>query len=286
MSGTSIFTSFAAWITPWATQSQRLMPAKMFTRIALTLRSERTRRKAVATRSGLAPPPTSRKLAGSPPACLIMSMVRHGEAGAVDDAADFALEADIAEVVLGGLGLTRIALRGIVHVGDVAATEHGVVVEGHLGVERQDAVVLGDDERVDLQHGAVAIAERPVGVHDRLHGRRDLLDVQAELERDLAGLELLQTDGRLDHDLDQGFGLVGGDLFDIHAAALRGDDADALGLTVEGRNRDKVRARMDRRSRYRRAEPAYPRGRSGASRGACRGGPWRHRGPRCRSGTA
>ena len=135
--------------------------------------------------------------------------------------------------MLGGLGLTRIALRGIVHVGDVAATEHGVVVEGHLGVERQDAVVLGDDERVDLQHGAVAIAERPVGVHDRLHGRRDLLDVQAELERDLAGLELLQTDGRLDHDLDQGFGLVGGDLFDIHAAALRGDDADALGLTVE-----------------------------------------------------
>ncbi|GJE45566.1 hypothetical protein AEGHOMDF_4765 [Methylobacterium soli] len=119
------------------------------------------------------------------------------------------------------------------HVRDVAAAEHGVVVEGHLGVERQHPVILGDDERVDLQHGAVAIAEGPVGVHDRLHGRRDLLDVEAELEGDLAGLELLQADRRLDHHLDQGLGLAGGDLLDIHAAALGGDHPDALGLPVE-----------------------------------------------------
>ena len=60
---------------PRATQSQRLMPAKMFTSIASTLASESTRLKALATRSGVAPPPMSRKFAGSPPACLIMSMV-------------------------------------------------------------------------------------------------------------------------------------------------------------------------------------------------------------------
>ena len=53
------------------------------------------------------------------------------------------------------------------------------------------------------------------------------------MERDLAGLELLQADRRLDHDLDQCLGLLGGDLFDIHAAALGGDDAHALGLPVE-----------------------------------------------------
>ncbi|GJD76573.1 hypothetical protein CFIICLFH_4831 [Methylobacterium goesingense] len=135
--------------------------------------------------------------------------------------------------MLGSLGFARVALRGVVHVGDVAAPEHGVVVEGHLGVERQHSIVLGDDERVDLQHGAVTIAERPVGVHDRLHGGRDLLDVQAKLEGDLAGLELLQADRRLDDHLDQGLGLVGGDLLDVHTAALRGDDADPLGLPVE-----------------------------------------------------
>src|SRR2546422_6756040 len=43
--------------------------------MARTFLSESTRRNAAATRSGLAPPPMSRKLAGSPPACWIMSMV-------------------------------------------------------------------------------------------------------------------------------------------------------------------------------------------------------------------
>jgi elongation factor Tu len=72
-----IFSSVSrvAWTTPCATQSQRLMPAKMFTSIARMLLSESTSRKAAATRSGEAPPPTSRKLAGVPPACLIMSIV-------------------------------------------------------------------------------------------------------------------------------------------------------------------------------------------------------------------
>jgi hypothetical protein len=51
------------------------MPANTFTRIAFTLRSDSTSRNAAATRSGLAPPPMSRKLAGSPPACWIMSIV-------------------------------------------------------------------------------------------------------------------------------------------------------------------------------------------------------------------
>ena len=73
ISGT--FRSRAACTTPCATQSQRLMPAKILTRIALTFESDSTRLKAVCTRSGEAPPPTSRKFAGSPPAYLIMSMV-------------------------------------------------------------------------------------------------------------------------------------------------------------------------------------------------------------------
>jgi hypothetical protein len=210
MSGTSIFTSRAAWITPWATQPEGG-------------RNPVLRGAAVDVEEvgGLA--------------ARVLDHVHggHGQTRAVDDAADLTLEADVGEIVLGGLGLARVALRGIVHVGDVAPAEHGIVVEGHLGVEGQDAVVLGDDERVDLQHRAVTIAERPVGVHDRLHGGRDLADVEAELERDLARLELLQADSRLDHDLDQGLGLVGGDFLDIHAAALRGDDPDALGLPVE-----------------------------------------------------
>ena len=43
----------------------------------------------------------------------------------------------------------------------------------------------------------------------------------------------LQAHRRLDDDLQDGVGLVLGDLLDLHAAALGGDDADSLGLAIE-----------------------------------------------------
>src|SRR5437870_5609234 len=67
ITGTPISWSRVAWTTPCAIQSHRLIPAKMFTRIAFTFGSFITIRKAFATFSGLAPPPTSRKFAGRPP---------------------------------------------------------------------------------------------------------------------------------------------------------------------------------------------------------------------------
>ena len=128
---------------------------------------------------------------------------RHREAGAIDDAADFAVEADVIQAVLMRLRLARIALRGVVHVDDVAATEQRIVVEGHLRVEREDLVVLGDDQRIDLEHGRVIVAEGAIGAHDRLHRARHLLEIEAELKGEFARLELLQADGRLDDHLKQ-----------------------------------------------------------------------------------
>src|SRR5690625_3191653 len=65
--GTCRLTSRAAATTPSAITSQRMMPPKMLMRIPSTLGSERMILKAAVTRSLVAPPPTSRKLAGSPP---------------------------------------------------------------------------------------------------------------------------------------------------------------------------------------------------------------------------
>ena len=73
--GTCTPISREALTTPLATMSQRMMPPKMFTRTPLTPGSWRMMRKAFLTASSLAPPPTSRKLAGSPPCSLMMSMV-------------------------------------------------------------------------------------------------------------------------------------------------------------------------------------------------------------------
>src|SRR5437762_2129390 len=73
--GTSRVSVLRASTMPRATSSPRVMPPKMLMRMALTLGSLRMIRNAAATLSALAPPPMSRKLAGSPPASLTRSMV-------------------------------------------------------------------------------------------------------------------------------------------------------------------------------------------------------------------
>ena len=65
----------AAATMPSAITSQRMMPPKMLTSTPLTLPSANSSLNASVTRSRVAPPPTSRKLAGAPPLSLMMSMV-------------------------------------------------------------------------------------------------------------------------------------------------------------------------------------------------------------------
>ena len=158
---------------------------------------------------------------------------RHRQTRAIDDAADFAVQSDVVEIVFQSLRLPRIALRGVLHVDDVAPAEQRVVVEGHLRVERQDLVVLGHDQRIDLEHRRVAIAKSAIGAENRLHRARHLLQIEAEPEGELARLKRLQPDRRLDDDLQQLVGRVLGDLLDLHAAMLGGDHAHTLELPVE-----------------------------------------------------
>src|SRR5699024_611196 len=74
-SGISSPTCFVASTTPSAMTSHFMMPPKMFTKIPLTFESDKMILKASVTFSAVAPPPTSRKLAGSPPNNLMVSMV-------------------------------------------------------------------------------------------------------------------------------------------------------------------------------------------------------------------
>ena len=63
----------------------------------------------------------------------------HGEAGAVDHAADVAVELDVVQVVLGGLDFGRVFLVEVAQRQDVLVAEQRVVVEVHLGVEARRA---------------------------------------------------------------------------------------------------------------------------------------------------
>ncbi|KAG1433413.1 hypothetical protein G6F57_022168 [Rhizopus arrhizus] len=73
--GTLTPTSFTAAMMPSAIMSQRTMPPKMLTRMAFTLLLASMILNASVTFSAVAPPPTSRKLAGSPPNSLMVSIV-------------------------------------------------------------------------------------------------------------------------------------------------------------------------------------------------------------------
>src|SRR6184192_1302288 len=230
--GTATRTSWTAWTTPAATQSQRLMPANTFTRIALTLRSESTNRNAAATRSGLAPPPMSRKLAGSPPECYHVHG-RHGQARPVDDAPDVAVQGDVVQPVLRRVGLPRVLLRVVPQLGHIGPAEHRIVVETHLYVEGEDMAVLDDDERIELHHRGVQVAERPVGAQDGRHRLVHLLGSEAETERELTSLERAHAHRRLDH-LPQDRGrLPLRDLLDLHATVRMGHHDDPLMLAVQ-----------------------------------------------------
>src|SRR5688572_19763906 len=73
--GTRTPSSCTAAMTPAARMSHRRMPPKMLIRTARTFLSAIRILKALRICSLFAPPPTSRKFAGSPPASLMMSMV-------------------------------------------------------------------------------------------------------------------------------------------------------------------------------------------------------------------
>jgi hypothetical protein len=77
---------------------------------------------------------------------------RHREPGAVDHAADRALEGDVGEVVLRGFDLLGVLLAQVAQGDDLGMAVERVAVEGELGVEAAQLAVLGDDERVDLEH--------------------------------------------------------------------------------------------------------------------------------------
>src|SRR5215212_8962675 len=158
---------------------------------------------------------------------------RHREPRAVDHAGDVAVELDVVEVELRRLDLQRLLLVEVAQGVEVRVAEHRVVVEGDLGVEREQPPVLRQEERVDLKQRGVGLLVRVV---ERLHELGRLVDErrgQSQPEGELARLEGAEADGRVDGLLQNQFGRVGGDLFDVHAAGRGGHEDGAPRRAVE-----------------------------------------------------
>ena len=104
-----------------------------------------------------------------------------------------------------------------------------VAVEGHLGVHRDDAVVGGLEDGVDLEHRGVAADVGGVEGLDEFDHLLERLAGQAEVEGDAAGLEIAQAERRVDGLLEDLVGRLLRHGLDVHAAlGAVHDDVAAL----------------------------------------------------------
>ena len=178
--GTSRSWTARASMSPRATSSPRVIPPKMLTRIARTFGSARMRRIAAATLSARAPPPMSRKLAGSPPARLTRSIV------VIARPAPLTMQ----PIVPSSLMKVRPSSRAARSVGSSSSRSRRAswpgcraerrVVEGDLRVEADEALGDGpvgarladDRQRVDLDEvGVVRQHRRDQALGDRPRSR-------------------------------------------------------------------------------------------------------------------
>ncbi len=111
--------------------------------------------------------------------------------------------------------------------------EQRVVIEVHLGVERHDLAVAGQDQRVDFRERRIGVVECLVQRLEEIPRLRNAVTRHADLARDVFGVLVGKAlEGILDDDLVYFLGGLGCDLLDVHAALARGHQRHALGAAV------------------------------------------------------
>ena len=145
------------------------MPPKMLTRMALTFGSARIRRIANVTLSARAPPPMSRKFAGSPPARFTRSMV------VIARPAPLTMQPIVPSSLMklmpafAGLEVRRVLLVEVAQRLELRVAGEGRIVQRDLGVEADQplhgrpvgARLANDRQRVDLDEIGVVGEHRP-----------------------------------------------------------------------------------------------------------------------------
>ena len=116
---------------------------------------------------------------------------------------------------------SRGSMSPILEVRPFGVAEGGVVVEGHLGVERVDATVGGEDERVDLDEVGVAFGVAAVQLDEDVELPARAPRVEAGVGRRAQGGGSLEPVEGVDVQTGDRLRLGVGDLLDVDAAAWR-----------------------------------------------------------------
>ncbi|MNQ24133.1 hypothetical protein D3C85_373180 [compost metagenome] len=141
----------------------------------------------------------------------------HGQAGTVDHATDVAFQGHVVQFELGSVGFARIVLGRIVHGTQLRLAVQGVAVDVDLGIQAMQVAVGLDHQRVDFQQGQVVVLEQLGQTDEDVGELLDLIAFQTQLESQLAALERLCADQRIDGGLENFLRGIVSDLLDVHA---------------------------------------------------------------------
>src|SRR5690606_32199451 len=156
----------------------------------------------------------------------------HGQAGAVDQAADVAVELDVGQVELAGFDFSGIFFVEVAVGDDLGVAEQRVGIEVELGVQGDDVALAVAVQGVDFHQRGVGVHVALVQLLEHVGSLVGRTARQADGFRHLLGLLGLQAGERVDVFGDDFLGRRMGDFFDVHAAFARGDDGDLLGGAV------------------------------------------------------
>ncbi len=154
-----------------------------------------------------------------------------------------AVERDVVEIVFRRLDFLGVFLVLVAQLGELRMQEQRIGVERHLGVEAQQATVLGDDQRIDFQHRHVAFDEGAIEIGQQRGHVLLLRGVQPEHARQAAHMVRADAGDRIDGDGRDFSGVSCATVLDVHAAFGGGDDGDARRLAIDQHREIKLAAR-------------------------------------------
>ncbi len=149
----------------------------------------------------------------------------HGKPGAVHHGAYVAVQTNVVDIVLLGLGIQGIFLPGIIQGLHLLLPDQPVVIKGDLAVYGKGLSFFGEDKRIDLREGAVLShkepAQRPHERHEFFHGVGTGQGVEGVNE--VFGLEGHPADLRINEFFQHQFRRSCSHFFDLHASCLAED---------------------------------------------------------------
>src|SRR6185295_10039058 len=121
---------------------------------------------------------------------------------------DVAVELDVVQVKLRRFDLQRFLFVQVAQVQKIFVTKHRVVVEVDLRIERDQAIVFREQERIDLQQRRVHLLVRVVERLHKFHRLADQIGTNPEAKREFSRLKTAKTDRRVNRLFQNLFGRV------------------------------------------------------------------------------